>query len=371
MRILYMIPWFHSGTGQETTIQQIVMYGQNLWDSSILSNRFTTYPGVFPDGYSVNLITMRQYYSLMLPFRKIPAWIKQYDIIHIKSGAPYLWWLNSREIPLIYTLQGPWITKNMGYRGKLQGTLANLTEGERLLKKADALVGVSPWICKYYKERMGLELTYIPDSFDLHLFQYVSKLPDPGSLRLLIVGDWDGFNGRKRQHELIQLMPMLAGEFPGINLRLVGLTHDSMDKLREFAEQKGAAKFISLEGKLSEPDLAQAYASSDILVVTSTFEGFHRPTVESMASGTPVLARDTTSIVGALYSSHFLHVKASGGGETFGISYDDITEKIWKIIENYKKMAAKGFEYSRQFENSTVLPKYEKLYNELISKRGR
>ena len=90
-----------------------------------------------------------------------------------------------------------------------------------------------------------------------------------------------------------------------------------------------------------------------------------------MASGTPVLARDTTSVVGSLYSSHFLHVKASGGGETFDISYVDITEKIWKIIENYKEMAGKGFNYSRQFDSSTVLPKYEKLYNELISNRRR
>ena len=240
-----------------------------------------------------------------------------------------------------------------------------------MLERADALVGVSQWICSYYKERMGLELTYIPDSFDLHLFKYVNKLPAPGSIKLLIVGDWDGFNGRKRQHELIQLMPMLASEFPSINLRLVGLTPDSMNKIKEFAKQNGAAKFISLEGKISEPDLARAYANSDILVVTSTFEGFHRPTVESMASGTPVLARDTTSIVGALYSSHSLHVKASGGGETFEASYDDITEKIWKIIKNYREMAVKGFEYSRQFENGTVLPKYAKLYNELISKRGR
>ena len=371
MKILYMIPWFHSGTGQETEIQQIVIYGQNRWDSSILSNSFTTYPGVFPDGSAVNLITMRQYYSLMLHLRKPPAWLKQYDIIHIKSGAPYLLWLNSREIPVIYTLHGPWITKAMGLKGKLQGTMANLAEGKRMLERADVLIGVSQWICSYYKQRMGLELAYIPDSFDLHLFHYVEKLPDPGRLKLLIVGDWDGFNGRKRQHELIQLMPMLSREFPGISLRLVGLTGDSIAKLREFAKQKGASELVYLEGKLSEPDLARAYVTSDILAVTSTFEGFHRPTVESMASGTPVLARDTTSVVGALYSSHFLHVKASGGGETFDISYNDITEKIWKIVENYKGMAVNGFNYSRQFDSAIVLPKYEKLYNELISNRNR
>ena len=366
-----MIPWFHSGTGQETMIQQIVMYGRNRWDSSILSNSFTTYPRVFPAGANVNLIRMGPYYSLMLPFRKIPDWIKQYDVIHIKSGAPYLWWLNSREIPLIYTLQGPWITKSMGFKEKVQGAMANLAEGKRMLERADALIGVSQWVCSYYQKRMGLKLIYIPDSFDLHLFQYVNKSPDSKSLRLLIVGDWDGFKGRKRQHELIQLMPMLAREFPGISLRLVGLTSERMDELREFAKQKGAAKFVSLEGKLSDLDLARAYTNSDILVVTSTFEGFHRPTVESMASGTPVLARDTTSIVGALYSSHFLHVKASGGGETFDLSYDDIAEKIWKIIENYKVMARKGFDYSKQFSSAIVLPKYESLYNELISNKRR
>ena len=371
MRILYMIPWYHSGTGQETMVEQIIRYGENRWDSSILSNRFKTYPNVFPDGYRVDLIRMRPYYSLMLPFKKVPAWIKKYDVIHIKSGAPYLWWLNSREIPIIYTLHGPWVTKTLKLKGRVQGTLANMSEGKKMLEKADVLVGVSKWVCSYYKERMDLELTYIPDSFDFELFKFKFKLPDIGSLRLLIVGDWDGFKGRKRQHELIQLMPKLEQEFPGINLRVIGLTPDSIINLKEFAKEKMATKFISLEGKLSELDLAKAYVNSDMLVVTSTFEGFHRPTIESMASGTPVLARDTTSIVGPLNSSHFLHVKESGGGETFSASYDDIMPKIWEIIKNYKEIARKGFNYSRQFDNSVILSKYQNIYNELISEKNR
>ncbi len=366
MKILYMIPWFHAGTGQETTLQQIITYGNGKWESVLLSNKLHLERGIFPDGYSVGLKRMKRYYSLMLPHQALPPWAKEYDIIHIKSGAPYLKWVSQKEMPLIYTLQGPWITSTLGLKGKFQGLLANITESKSLLEKADVLVGVSKWICEYYKNSMGLVLKYIPDTFNLDLYRYTEKMPDVNNLKLLIVGDWDGFKGRKRQHEFIDKMPLIARELPGIKLRLVGLGKENIQRLSEYADKLGCAEFIELYGKVPETELAHLYSSSDILVVPSTFEGFHRPTLEAMASGTPVLARDTTPIVGPLYSAHFLHVRESGGGDFFHVSYDNVVEKIWTIIKNYKTMSIKGMEYAKQFDSMNVLPAYEKLYYSLI-----
>ncbi len=369
MRILYMLPWFQAGTGQETMIENIVQFGQGRWGSSILSNHFITFGGLFPTGSDVKLINYKPYYSLLLPFRHVPRIVENFDVIHIKSGAPYLKFFTNSKKPVIYNLHGPWATSGVGYEKKVQGTLANNTE-RRLLSKANSLVAVSKWVQNYYIKETGMDVVYIPDSFDLSRFKFKERVPDKDHLKLLIVGDWDGFKGRKQQHELIRIMPMLTKEFPGINLRLVGINPRNSKLLGEYAEKIGCGRSVSIDGKLAPTDLVAAYYESDILVVTSTVEGFHRPTVEAMACGRPVLARDSRAMAGELNAGHFYHVRDSGGGETFDISFQDITEKLWLIIENYSKMSVRARRYSVQFDNERVGSLYEKLYTTLIGKKG-
>ena len=368
IRILYMLPWFHAGTGQETTIENIVQFGQGRWDSGILSNHFLTFDGLFPTANCVKLINYKPYYRLLFPFRHVPPLVDNFDIIHIMSGAPYLKFFSNSKKPVIYNLHGPWATSGVGYKGKVQGILANNME-RRLLSKADTLVAVSKWVQNYYVRRTGLDVIYIPDSFDFSRFKFKEKIPDKDHLKLLIVGDWDGFKGRKQQHELIRIMPMLTKEFPGINLRLVGINPTDAKLLMEYAEKIGSGRCVSIDGKLSPTDLLAAYYESDILVVTSTVEGFHRPTVEAMACGRPVLARDSRAMAGELNAGHFYHVRDSGGGETFDVSFQDITEKLWLIIENYSEMSVRARHYSLQFDNEKVGPLYEKLYAALIDRK--
>lgn len=371
LKVFYFLPWFHAGTGQETMLSTVIKFGFGKWDSTIVSNSFVTFKGLFPDHCPVKLMQFKNYYSLIFKFRNREQIFKHADIIHIKSGIPYLYYTTKLTKPTIYTLYGPWETRSESFANKIRGFAVNTLERKKILEKADVLIGVSKWVCEFYSKNMGLDPIYIPDSFDLSLFKFKEKVPDPHKLKLIIVGGWDGFNGRKRQHEVINTMPMLLKEYSGLRLRLVGLEEEQMDTLKDIAINIGVVKSIDFTGKVSAEDLASIIADSDILLSPSTWEGFHRPTIEAMASGTPVLARDTTSIVNPNIAAHYWHVRESKGGETFDVSYSDLAEKIGHIIDNYSYYAVNGLKYALQFDNNAVLPKYENLYRELASNGGK
>ena len=62
------------------------------------------------------------------------------------------------------------------------------------------------------------------------------------------------------------------------------------DALRRYAADLGLAEAVRFSGMVSDEALAAAYASADVLVVTSEHEGFCLPVVEALASALPVVA---------------------------------------------------------------------------------
>ena len=62
------------------------------------------------------------------------------------------------------------------------------------------------------------------------------------------------------------------------------------DALRRYAADLGLAEAVRFSGMVSDEALAAAYASADVLVVTSEHEGFCLPVVEALASVLPVVA---------------------------------------------------------------------------------
>lgn len=365
MKVLYALPWFRANTGQETRLAQIIRYGQNKWESALMSNSFFLLPGSFPSETNVNVLKSRYYYSLFLNPFPIRSEVRKFDIFHIESGIPYLYAARSIRVPKIYTLHGESEHYDRSIINRFREPVANRLESI-LVSFADAVIGVSEWVCKFYKEKYGFDILYVPDSVDLSLFQYRKKIPNREILKLTIVGGWDGFSGRKRQHEFLDLMPSLIHSFPGVTLKLVGLRAEQIDSLRSIVYKKGLMKYVVFIGKISDSELASHISCTDILVVTSLWEGFHRPTIEAMASGVPVLARSPEVGINEQNVAHYLHVKNSGGGATFYMSGDDAIAKIWNILDNYSEMAYKGYEYAKKFDNKVVLPKYENLYKQLL-----
>jgi glycosyltransferase involved in cell wall biosynthesis len=85
---------------------------------------------------------------------------------------------------------------------------------------------------------------------------------------------------------------------PGATLRVVGKPiTDAYDRaLRRYVADLGVDDAVTFTGYATDSAVAAAYATSDVLVVTSEHEGFCVPVVEAMAAGLPVVAFDQGAV---------------------------------------------------------------------------
>jgi glycosyltransferase involved in cell wall biosynthesis len=95
---------------------------------------------------------------------------------------------------------------------------------------------------------------------------------------------------RKNIGVLIEAFDVVAARFEDLHLVLTGGTgHDSAEILQKMKASPYGER-IHLAGWVTDKELGAIYAGAEALVFPSKHEGFGLPTIEAMASGTPVIA---------------------------------------------------------------------------------
>jgi alpha-1,3-rhamnosyl/mannosyltransferase len=95
---------------------------------------------------------------------------------------------------------------------------------------------------------------------------------------------------RKNVECLIEAFDLLAEKFPDLHLVLTGGLGYASDKAVHLIETSLYKHRIHLAGWVAKEDMAPLYAGATALVFPSKHEGQGMPTIEAMASGTPVVA---------------------------------------------------------------------------------
>lgn len=123
--------------------------------------------------------------------------------------------------------------------------------------------------------------------------QWFSVQPAPKNERepvLLTVARLDEHKGHDR---VIQALPGLCQEFPGLKYRIVGPAAGNWERLESLAHQLGVRERIEYWGKVPEEELYRAYAEADLFVMPSReipgrhVEGFGLTFLEAAALGLP------------------------------------------------------------------------------------
>jgi glycosyltransferase involved in cell wall biosynthesis len=87
--------------------------------------------------------------------------------------------------------------------------------------------------------------------------------------------------------------------------------------LRQYADELKITDYIRWIGYIDEADKPSLYRLADVFVYPSMYEGFGLPVLEAMASGTPVVANDVSSIPEVAGEAAFLvgegNARAMGG----------------------------------------------------------
>ena len=100
------------------------------------------------------------------------------------------------------------------------------------------------------------------------------------------------------EHTIAALAVVRQQADPGATLCIVGkpATDAYEQALRHYVADLGLEDAVTFTGYATDAAVAAAYATSDVLVVTSEHEGFCVPVVEAMAAGLPVVAFDRGAV---------------------------------------------------------------------------
>lgn len=269
-----------------------------------------------------------------------------YDVLHAHGDDYWLW---RRRVPRhVRTLHGSCFEEALHIRGakeKLRMVALGFSEVLATLV-ADASVAVSPDTLKWtpWVKRV------IPNGVDGERFHPVEGKRSSTPV-ILFVGTW---GGRKRGADLARIF--LDEVRPAVpNAELWMVTQDA-----PVAPGPG----IKVLGRLSDDDLATAYASAWVFCLPSTYEGFGVPYAEAMASGLPVVA---TPNIGARFVTQ-------EGKDGVLADLPDLGGRLIGLLTNDRarsELSERGLHRSEAFALSRVAEQYEHLYESVDSKPSK
>lgn len=188
---------------------------------------------------------------------------------------------------------------NHGVRQKLRWQLYQRTCGYRTFATADVVLVISPY------EQSLIEAAGLPvKRFELvppgiELADFAARRADPfvargvrGSL-LLAVGR---IATAKGLDDVISVLPTLRSTIPDIQFVIAGEDFGAASTLRDLAHRLGVADRVHWWGRLTRDDLLGAYQHANVLVHPSHYEAFGIVPAESLAAGTPVVARRVAAL---------------------------------------------------------------------------
>ncbi len=200
--------------------------------------------------------------------------------------------------PLVATIHA---TEHGRHRGRLAGPTQRFVHGvERwLTSTADRVIA-----CSAYMRREVIEVLEtpsdrvdaIPNQIELAEFEPVGSrgrvrdgLGIDGSPLVVFAGRLEYEKGVQT---ILEALPLVDRRIPGVRLVVAG-TGTYRPELEARCRSLRLGERVRFEGFVEEDRLRDLYGAADLVVVPSLYEPFGLVALETMASGTPVVAADT------------------------------------------------------------------------------
>lgn len=159
----------------------------------------------------------------------------------------------------------------------------------------------------------------------------------------------------------IDVMPHILVGFPDVKLLIVGCGFLEK-KLKHQALTMGLEKNVIFIGSLKQKELSEFYATADIVLVPSTYEGYGLVAVESLLSKTCVVVSDIPALSDII--THRLTGICTDVKNTKGFS-----RAVIELLENKEfrdSLANRGYDHAKRFLTWDILSKkYINILNSL------
>lgn len=234
------------------------------------------------------------------------------------------------------------------------------------LQKRDYVSTCDLVICISDSTRRDMEGVYgdvaanvvtIPLSVDPLFRPYLSSLPGLPSEYLLYVGKRSGYKDFDLLAPAIAEVRSLGLEIPVVAVG-APFSRDEQDHLSRWGVREAFQTC-----RLTDAELARAYANATVLVQTSRYEGFGLTPLEGMASGAPVVIADASSMpeVGGDVAHYFEPGDATSLAATLGELLESDTSRA--------KAGARGIARAKLFTPQLMAERHADAYRSILQAR--
>ena len=288
------------------------------------------------------------------------------DVLHVHYAIPHAYAAymakkilkeNGYNIPIITTLHGTDITlvgNNPFYKPAVTFSI----------NKSDIVTCVSKSLMEDTREFFGIkrEIKVIPNFIDIDKYAKKHDLCQGNMLAQddeKIIVHVSNFRPLKRIIDVLKIFEKINKK---INSKLI-MVGDGPDKnkAKEFLRKNNLKNKVIFLGKTNEVD--EILCSSDLFLLPSEKESFGLAALEAMALKVPVISTNT----GGLKD---LNINGNSGYTSDIGDIDSMAENAIKILSDTsleKKYRNQAFENAKKYDIKTVIPLYEKIYDEALN----
>jgi len=235
------------------------------------------------------------------------------------------------------------------------------------IEHSDFVTAVSTYLADYTATEMGVKrpIHVIPNAVDQKRFtprvlpELRLRYAHPDEKLLVHISN---FRPVKRVEDVIKIFAAVSEKI-GSRLLMIG---DGPERHRAFelAAELGVSGRVAFLG--SFPRIEELLSVTDLFLLTSVQESFGLVALEAMASGVPVIASDAGGIPEVVSHSKtgFLHPV----GDVTAMSASAIRLLSDKALHESFAQAARE-RASTVFSEQTVLPLYEKIYQDALERK--
>jgi len=218
-------------------------------------------------------------------------------------------------------------------------------------------------MCDYGKESfisvpiLNKKYEYVPNGIFLENFS-------PSKKKKNIILSVGRIHRQKDYATLIYGFMNLQPRFKNYKLVIVGSVEDKeyLNELKNIIkdDMSGIKDKVIFLSDISEDKLSRLYSDAKLFVLSTTHEMFPAVVLESMASGTPVIASDNTGVPESVGDAGITFEE--GDCEQLGL----IMDRLLDDKKAYGELVKKGLEHSRIFGFKDMAEGYIKIYRKYI-----
>ena len=299
-------------------------------------------------------------YNPFITFRLI-KWLKMYDIVNVHLFPSFYWTafakiLSFCKTPLVYTEHN---TTNKRRNNMLFRTFDGFLYRncyKKIIACADKVL--ESFLLTYPKSTNCVAINNGVDTDKYNAAQAYSKKQLCGvSENSIIITMVARFVYPKRQDTIIRALAKLPSNYHAV---FVGAMPEegTILSVKQTVEKLGLNSRVHFLGIRS--DVPEVLRSSDIVVMSSEYEGLSLSSLEAMSSGKPLIASDVNGLREVVH----------GAGILFDVNNEQqLADEITKLVEDhsyYNRIASQCLERAMQYDFRIMGEKYLEVYRSVL-----